>query len=526
MHHLREQTAYDGGIVKVADNRPTSEYAARRINSPTMPLLLYAFIGCCLVVISGVTAKPSSLKYAVIIDAGSTDSRVRVYSWHERASSTYKLPRFFLTLNYKVKPGHLELREKPQWPQVAREWPRLTRQESRPEEERSRYTDISLGNGRTCQPVHPLACTNPSDVHLSSGMRMLLETDADAVMKRIHKILTNKSKNRFKYRRIQSRVLSGEEEGAFGWLSVNYLNNLFPIDGGAIGGGTASKTDDSWGITELGGASLQIAFIPSGSLRANKFPVKVLGTQYTLYVHSYLGYGQKQVLKKITDYLRAKNGGQTSFENPCMLKGDAKEDGSVTYRGTGNPKECRKVFRAILDKANCLPQPCGLGRVYQPTIPRKKKFFELSAFAYTINALGILKSKSTMHTVSDITSATERYCAKTLDQLKQETGRNGDYLSTDCAVGVYMEVLFKDIYGFKSTAEFTSGFNINGAVPEWTLGAMIYEYEREKAKDPKGPFHTGARTGDAPRFHSALILVAVLAFLAHGMSVTGDGVLS
>ena len=63
-------------------------------------------------------------------------------------------------------------------------------------------------------------------------------------------------------------------------------------------------------------------------------------------------------------------------------------------------------------------------------------------------------------------------------------------------------------------------------VVEWTLGAMIYEYEREKAKDPKGPFHTGARTGDAPRFHSALILVAGLAFLAHGMSGTGDGVLS
>ncbi|KAK2192791.1 hypothetical protein NP493_22g01015 [Ridgeia piscesae] len=358
-------------------------------------------------------------------------------------------------------------------------------------------------------------------------MRLLLETDADAVMKRIHKILTNKSKNPFKYRRIQSRVLSGEEEGAFGWLSVNYLNNLFPIDGGPIGGGTSSTTDDSWGITELGGASLQIAFIPSGTLLANKFPVKVLGTHYPLYVHSYLGYGQKQILKKITDYLRANNDGQRSIENPCMLKDDAKEDGNVTFRGTGNPTECRKVFRAILGEANCLPQPCGLGPVYQPTIPRKKNFFELSAFAHTLMALGILNAKSTTHTVSDITAATERYCAKTLDEVKQETGRNGDYLSADCTVGVYMEVLFNDIYRFSSTAEFNSGFNINGGVPEWTLGAIIYEHERRgKDKGPTGPFNTGESTSDAPRFHSALILVALLAFLAHGVSVTGDGVLS
>ena len=63
-------------------------------------------------------------------------------------------------------------------------------------------------------------------------------------------------------------------------------------------------------------------------------------------------------------------------------------------------------------------------------------------------------------------------------------------------------------------------------VVEWTLGAIIYEYERAKAKEPTGPFHVGARTDDAPRFHSALILVAVLAFLAHDMSVPGDGVLS
>lgn len=62
-------------------------------------------------------------------------------------------------------------------------------------------------------------------------MRLLLEAEADAVMAKIHLLLSDKSLNPFKFRRIQSRVLSGEEEGVFGWLAVNYLNNLFKIEG-------------------------------------------------------------------------------------------------------------------------------------------------------------------------------------------------------------------------------------------------------------------------------------------------------
>ena len=86
-----------------------------------------------------------------------------------------------------------------------------------------------------------------------------------------------------------------------------------------------------WGIVELGGASLQIAFIPPGSILANKFPVKVLGTYYPLYVHSYLGFGQQQINGKVTDHLFAsaarihvideQSGDTEVIFNPCMLAG-------------------------------------------------------------------------------------------------------------------------------------------------------------------------------------------------------------
>lgn len=466
-----------------------------------MPLLVPVFIGCCLVVISGVTAKLSVVEYAVVMDAGSTGSRVRIYTWHERTSSPTTLPRFNLTSNFKVKPGISS---------YAKNFNGLTTHI---------HSLVSHAKGNV--PLTHIAKT-PIYLMATAGMRLLLETDADAVMKKIHVLLSDKSVNPFRYKRIQSRVLSGEEEGVFGWLAVNYLNNFFQVEGGPFGEEMSSSSKkpkeerpDSWGIVELGGASLQIGFVPSGSLLANKFPVKVLGSYFPLYVHSYLGYGQQQILKKITDYLLANNGGKTSIENPCMLKDDIKleesGDNTVTFRGTGNPTQCRIIFKSILGEGDCSPKPCGLGPVYQPTIPESKMFFGLSAFAHTIKAIGVFNDESATHTLSDINAATERYCNKTLDEVKQETGRNGDFLSIDCTVGVYMEVLFKEIYRFKATAKFSSGFNINGGEPEWTLGAIIYEHERRgQTCEPFVKIGASESGVDSIRYTLAVVVSAVL----------------
>jgi apyrase len=80
----------------------------------------------------------------------------------------------------------------------------------------------------------------------------------------------------------------------------------------------------SAGVLELGGASTQIAFEPDGSILADKYPVTIGGKHYSVYVHSYLYYGQKYVVRRIRERLQEVDPGQYSFDNPCMLKG-AKE---------------------------------------------------------------------------------------------------------------------------------------------------------------------------------------------------------
>ena len=79
---------------------------------------------------------------------------------------------------------------------------------------------------------------------------------------------------------------------------------------------------ESTGIMEMGGASLQIAFQPSGSILADKFPVKVAGTIYPVYVHSYLYYGQNYADLWVKQYLYDEREEKNNIQNPCMLRGE------------------------------------------------------------------------------------------------------------------------------------------------------------------------------------------------------------
>ena len=71
----------------------------------------------------------------------------------------------------------------------------------------------------------------------------------------------------------------------------------------------------------MGGASTQIAFLPTGNVLADKFPVRIGSVMYSLYVHSYLDYGQSAVVEKIKNMLRHEHPQDTRIENPCMMTG-------------------------------------------------------------------------------------------------------------------------------------------------------------------------------------------------------------
>jgi len=62
-------------------------------------------------------------------------------------------------------------------------------------------------------------------------MRLLLEDRMNMVVRHIDNMMQNSSFHPFLYAsRYNTRILSGEEEGVFAWIAVNYLLGAFSND--------------------------------------------------------------------------------------------------------------------------------------------------------------------------------------------------------------------------------------------------------------------------------------------------------
>lgn len=78
---------------------------------------------------------------------------------------------------------------------------------------------------------------------------------------------------------------------------------------------------DTIGMVEVGGGSMQIAFIPERPIYAGKQAVIIGGREYDVYAHSFLSYGAKSIGMRIEEYLVRQNMQAVVLTNPCMLKG-------------------------------------------------------------------------------------------------------------------------------------------------------------------------------------------------------------
>ncbi|KAL7568982.1 hypothetical protein ACA910_021274 [Epithemia clementina (nom. ined.)] len=167
----------------------------------------------------------------------------------------------------------------------------------------------------------------PIYLRATAGMRILNAADRARVMASVRRVLRqNTTMNPFGFHRDeQARTLSGEEEAIYDWAGVNFLvGDLVPQTKGA---GTVVHPKRMHGALDLGGGSTQISFFePTQDIMSNLFKLQIgQAKHWNVYAHSFLFYGMNEALHRHGARLAAGKSSRERIVNgvydPCMPKG-------------------------------------------------------------------------------------------------------------------------------------------------------------------------------------------------------------
>jgi hypothetical protein len=194
------------------------------------------------------SASPSAVARVVIVDAGSSGTRIHVYDASKAA---------LVDLTPECNAG----------PPLAQTGP-----------------DAVLGPWESCEIAELVEASTPIRVYATAGMRSLAETQPDVAAK-IHADLAAKLRERG-HVDVDSRTIVGVEEARWAWIATNLMR-------GSLG-------DASVGILELGGSSTQVAFVPDDPAVATE-TLELDGRSWPLFAVSYLHCGANDARRVLPD---------------------------------------------------------------------------------------------------------------------------------------------------------------------------------------------------------------------------------
>ncbi|KAF1943816.1 guanosine-diphosphatase [Clathrospora elynae] len=426
------------------------------------------------------------IQYALMIDAGSTGSRIHVYKFNNCGPSPELESEVFEQTPKKQGGSGL-----------------------------SAYGDDAEGAAKSLDvlmdvaiknvPAEYQACT-PVAVKATAGLRKLGEQKSNNTLAAVrHRLetaypfpLVSEAKNGVE-------VMPGEMEGVYAWITVNYLL-------GHIGGPDKNPTA---AVLDLGGGSTQIIFEPTfpdtprGGLPTkladgdHKYTLSFGNRNFDLYQHSYLGYGLMEARNNLhstlldslhqtnkdkgnTDYLKA------PIVNPCIAPGLTREvevhlpkdhalGNSITVNMTGpttaSPTQCRGWAEKTLGKDDeCKIAPCAFRGVHQPPFEQtfsREAVYLLSYFYDRTQDLGMPES----FTLRELQDLADKVCAgekgwdvfaavpKALEELK---GRPEWCLDLN-----FQFELLRSGYGMPIDREVKTAKKIKDNELGWCLGASL-----------------------------------------------------
>ncbi|OJJ35276.1 hypothetical protein ASPWEDRAFT_51392 [Aspergillus wentii DTO 134E9] len=331
------------------------------------------------------------IQYALMIDAGSTGSRIHVYKFNNCGPTPELEHEEFQQTEKKTGGSGL-----------------------------SSFKEDAEGAAKSLDPLMEVALKtvpdeykscSPVAVKATAGLRMLgpdlSRNILEAVRTRLETVYPFPVVSREKG---GIEIMDGTDEGVYAWITTNYLL-------GKIGGPDETPTA---AVFDLGGGSTQIVFqptfekSPAGGMPQklaegdHKYALQFGGRYFELYQHSHLGYGlmaaREAIHKAVVEARLALTPKDLSWvkqpiSNPCIGPG-MERDVTLTFDEThalgkevtvkmAGPKEstapaqCRGLAEKILKKdADCKLAPCSFNGVHQPSLAKTFAREDVYIFSY------------------------------------------------------------------------------------------------------------------------------------------------
>ncbi|NXA12345.1 ENTP8 diphosphohydrolase, partial [Sapayoa aenigma] len=332
----------------------------------------------------------------------------------------------------------------------------------------------------------------PAYLGATAGMRLLREQNPSAADQVLAEVAKTMQEYPVAFK--GARILTGEEEGAYGWITINYLLDSFTKFSPKAHTWLRPEAANIFGALDLGGASTQISFMPEGSgiswNESSKFTL--YGYNYNIYTHSYLCYGQNEMLKRLAKELIASSP-STRVRHPCYPEGYTETvrlsafrtspctngsdprlplgDRNVTLEGRGNASECLAALRKLFNFSACgQSQDCTFDGVSQP--PLRGQFIAFSAFYYNFKFLNLTERQP----LATVREAIEQLCTRSWEDLSSSYPKeNPKRLPKYCANTNYILTLLLDAYKFNETSWNNIFFQMKAGSADvgWTLGYML-----------------------------------------------------
>ncbi|RPB05991.1 hypothetical protein L873DRAFT_1785134 [Choiromyces venosus 120613-1] len=359
-------------------------------------------------------------KYGVILDAGSSGTRIHIYNWEDPAETRRKVEKDELQ---KLP----EIKTKKKWTKKIN--PGISTFGEHPEQVGEDHLKGLFEHALSQIPKDAIAHT-PLFLLATAGMRLLPDLQRKTLLDEICTYARRTTQFRLPDCDLHIQVITGETEGLYGWISANYLLGGFDDPETHAHG----KGHHTYGFLDMGGASAQIAFAPNATEAEKHADDLVLlkmrnldgdPVDYKVFVTTWLGFGVNQARSRYVDALvEASSGdGVTELPDPCLpkglkstLKGKEIDDGDVPDErvhliGTGKFEECLSQTYPLLEKDHlpCKEVSCLLKEGHAPAID-----FDINHF------VGVSEYWHTTHEIFETEHDAKAYDFATYQQRVKE----------------------------------------------------------------------------------------------------------